>query len=157
MKDIILSRYYIIIHISLELKYNFIDNHLHFENETWYQFRIKISNSVLVVIITSHGQDSANCQLDVSCGADRCTVVFSHSDVFEMFIVGLTGGLATGKSTVLEFFKENGIPVIDADQIARESLYRKTWIVSNVAVIQSFTHFSNSYRTWEKGVEENNR
>lgn len=43
-----------------------------------------------------------------------------------MFIVGLTGGLATGKSTVLEFFKENGIPVIDADQIARESLYYET-------------------------------
>ncbi|CAG4942298.1 unnamed protein product [Colias eurytheme] len=39
-----------------------------------------------------------------------------------MFIVGLTGGLATGKSTVLSIFRENGIAVIDADEIARKVL-----------------------------------
>ncbi|KAJ0183716.1 hypothetical protein K1T71_000139 [Dendrolimus kikuchii] len=39
-----------------------------------------------------------------------------------MFIVGLTGGLATGKSTVLSIFRENGIAVIDADDIARKVL-----------------------------------
>lgn len=38
-----------------------------------------------------------------------------------MFIVGLTGGIATGKSTVSNIFKECGIPVIDADIIARKS------------------------------------
>lgn len=37
-----------------------------------------------------------------------------------MFIVGLTGGLATGKSTVLAIFKHNGIAVIDADEVARK-------------------------------------
>ena len=37
-----------------------------------------------------------------------------------MFIVGLTGGIATGKSTVSKIFKELGCHVIDADQIARE-------------------------------------
>lgn len=37
-----------------------------------------------------------------------------------MFIVGLTGGIATGKSTVSDIFKEHGIPIIDADQIARK-------------------------------------
>lgn len=37
-----------------------------------------------------------------------------------MYIVGLTGGIATGKTTVSNIFKENGIPVIDADVIARE-------------------------------------
>lgn len=37
-----------------------------------------------------------------------------------MFIVGLTGGIATGKSTVSDIFKENGIPIIDADLIARK-------------------------------------
>lgn len=37
-----------------------------------------------------------------------------------MFIVGLTGGIATGKSTVSDIFKEHGIPVIDADVIARK-------------------------------------
>lgn len=35
-------------------------------------------------------------------------------------ILGLTGGIATGKSTVTGMLRERGIPVIDADQIARE-------------------------------------
>ncbi|XP_046670480.1 dephospho-CoA kinase domain-containing protein [Homalodisca vitripennis] len=37
-----------------------------------------------------------------------------------MFIVGLTGGIATGKTTVSEMFQEYGIPVIDADKMARQ-------------------------------------
>lgn len=36
-----------------------------------------------------------------------------------MFLVGLTGGIASGKSTVAELISELGIPVIDADLIAR--------------------------------------
>lgn len=39
----------------------------------------------------------------------------------DMFIVAVTGGIATGKSTVTKVFERNGIPVIDADRIARES------------------------------------
>lgn len=35
-------------------------------------------------------------------------------------IIGLTGGIATGKSTVSEILKNNGYTVIDADIIARE-------------------------------------
>jgi dephospho-CoA kinase len=35
-------------------------------------------------------------------------------------IIGLTGGIATGKSTVSDMFKSHSIPVVDADQIARE-------------------------------------
>jgi dephospho-CoA kinase len=38
----------------------------------------------------------------------------------QMKWVGLTGGIATGKSTVARLFRERGIPVVDADQIARE-------------------------------------
>ena len=34
--------------------------------------------------------------------------------------VGLTGSIATGKTTVAEIFKKNGYPVVDADLIARE-------------------------------------
>lgn len=35
-------------------------------------------------------------------------------------VVGLTGGIACGKTTVAEMFRELGIPVIDADELARE-------------------------------------
>lgn len=35
-------------------------------------------------------------------------------------VLGITGGIATGKSTVSEIFQSHNIPVIDADQIARE-------------------------------------
>ncbi len=34
--------------------------------------------------------------------------------------VGLTGGIGTGKSTVAELLRARGLPVVDADQLARE-------------------------------------
>jgi dephospho-CoA kinase len=37
-----------------------------------------------------------------------------------MILVGLTGGVATGKSTVAKMFEQCGAIVIDADQLARE-------------------------------------
>ncbi|KAI5425035.1 dephospho-CoA kinase [Lathyrus oleraceus] len=39
-----------------------------------------------------------------------------------MRIVGLTGGIASGKSTVSNLFKSHDIPVVDADVVAREAL-----------------------------------
>lgn len=37
-----------------------------------------------------------------------------------MVVVGLTGGIATGKSTVAQLFKRSGAIIIDADQLARD-------------------------------------
>ncbi|NOY94149.1 MAG: dephospho-CoA kinase [Deltaproteobacteria bacterium] len=37
-----------------------------------------------------------------------------------MTVVGLTGGIACGKSTVASFFAALGVPVVDADALARE-------------------------------------
>lgn len=37
-------------------------------------------------------------------------------------VIGLTGGIATGKSSVAHFFTERGITVIDADQLARNAV-----------------------------------
>jgi len=50
-------------------------------------------------------------------------------------VIGLTGGIASGKSAVAAMFAELGAAVIDADAIAREVLrspeiaekLRKTW------------------------------
>ncbi|RJQ32195.1 MAG: dephospho-CoA kinase [Actinobacteria bacterium] len=39
-----------------------------------------------------------------------------------MFVVGITGAIATGKSTLSRFLKEKGAIVIDADKIAKELL-----------------------------------
>jgi dephospho-CoA kinase len=37
-----------------------------------------------------------------------------------MFVVGLTGGIASGKSTVARMFEEAGVPVICTDELAHE-------------------------------------
>lgn len=37
-----------------------------------------------------------------------------------MFIVGLTGGIGSGKSAASEHFESLGVPVVDADVVARE-------------------------------------
>ncbi|XP_018807851.1 dephospho-CoA kinase-like [Juglans regia] len=43
-----------------------------------------------------------------------------------MRIVGLTGGISSGKSTVSNLFKSHGVPVVDADLIARDVLKKGT-------------------------------
>ncbi|XP_037093204.1 dephospho-CoA kinase-like [Pollicipes pollicipes] len=46
-----------------------------------------------------------------------------------MFLVGLTGGIATGKSTVSRLLQDRGVPVVDADVMARKVVEpgRKAW------------------------------
>ncbi|KAJ9169280.1 hypothetical protein P3X46_017487 [Hevea brasiliensis] len=49
----------------------------------------------------------------------------SISATVKMRMVGLTGGIASGKSTVSELFKSHGIPVVDADLVARTGGYNE--------------------------------
>ncbi len=41
-----------------------------------------------------------------------------------MLVIGLTGGIACGKSTVARIFEEHSIPVLDADAVSRNILDR---------------------------------
>ncbi|KAG5239831.1 dephospho-CoA kinase [Salix suchowensis] len=43
-----------------------------------------------------------------------------------MRIVGLTGGISSGKSTASNLFKSHDIPVVDADIVARDVLKKDT-------------------------------
>lgn len=58
-------------------------------------------------------------------------------------ILGLTGGIATGKSTVSNLFKENGIPVVDADVGAREVVKAGTEGLKRIEVVFGHQVISN--------------
>ena len=50
-----------------------------------------------------------------------------------MLIVGLTGGIGSGKSLVTEFFKELGASVIDTDLLARDVVQPGTPCLKQIA------------------------
>jgi len=52
-----------------------------------------------------------------------------------MFLVGLTGGIAAGKSSVAELWKQLGATVIDADDLAREAVEPGTKGLASVSAI----------------------
>ena len=54
-------------------------------------------------------------------------------------IVGLTGGIATGKTTVSTILRQAGIPVIDADQVDT----RLGWVNADCQSIWSESTFTN--------------
>lgn len=55
-----------------------------------------------------------------------------------MKLLGLTGGIASGKSTVGQLLREEGFPVIDADQVAREVVEPGTPALEEI--FESFGH-----------------
>ena len=59
-----------------------------------------------------------------------------------MFVVGLTGGIGSGKSTVAALFASKGVPIIDADELARYVIESNTSIVKKIAEIANSNVFS---------------
>lgn len=57
-----------------------------------------------------------------------------------MFKIGLTGGIASGKSTVCQLFAQHGIPIIDADIIAKQLVEPKQAAYNEI--IQTFGEHS---------------
>src|SRR3990167_11447039 len=58
-------------------------------------------------------------------------------------VVGLTGGIASGKSAVANFFSELGVPIIDADVIAHDVI--KTDAPTYHTLLSHFGHDILSY------------
>ncbi len=50
-----------------------------------------------------------------------------------MLVVGLTGGIGSGKSTAARLFAARGVPVIDTDAIAREAVEPGTPALARIA------------------------
>lgn len=56
-------------------------------------------------------------------------------------VIGLTGGIATGKSTVSELLTAYGFKVVDADIAAREAVKKRfCWIGANPPNIWERSH-----------------
>jgi len=55
-------------------------------------------------------------------------------------VIGLTGGIGSGKTTITNFFGELGIEIIDADIIAREVV-----AINSPALKAIAQHFGNDY------------
>ncbi len=69
-------------------------------------------------------------------GTKNCGLVFGERTMSQ-FIIGLTGGIGSGKSTVADLFAAQGIDIIDADIIAREVV-----AVGSEGLAEIVEHFS---------------
>lgn len=48
------------------------------------------------------------------------------------YIVGLTGGIGSGKSTIADYFAQLGVPIIDADIVAREVVEKGSPLLTQI-------------------------
>lgn len=48
------------------------------------------------------------------------------------YVVGLTGGIGSGKSTIADLFAEQGVPLIDADVVARQVVEKGSPLLAQI-------------------------
>ena len=53
-------------------------------------------------------------------------------EYFESAVVGITGGIGTGKSTVAQIIAEMGYPMISTDAIAKEIMLTDKKVISEI-------------------------
>jgi len=63
-------------------------------------------------------------------------------------IIGLTGGIGSGKTAASDLFAELGIDVIDADVLARKALHRNSPLLSKV-----FDHFGEQLKLTDGSLD----
>lgn len=66
-------------------------------------------------------------------------------------IIGITGGIGSGKSTVCQLFKGLGVPCIDADQVARE-IHQDPLHRATKAIIDAFPEVRAANGAVSKGA-----
>ena len=74
-----------------------------------------------------------------------------------MILVGLTGGLATGKSTVAKMFKRCGAVVIDADQLARDAVKPGTPAWKEIVITSYSIHYTKLYEIGKSHIHFHRR
>lgn len=58
------------------------------------------------------------------------------------YVVGLTGGIGSGKSTIADYFAELGVPIIDADIVARQVVEKGSPLLNEI-----IQHFGENFLT----------
>ena len=76
-----------------------------------------------------------------------------QSSLTTMVIIGLTGGIGSGKSTVAKMFSEKSIKIIDADIISREilSIYPEVLINIKQELGERFIDLGGNLKRQELG------
>jgi dephospho-CoA kinase len=85
-----------------------------------------------------NNNDHPSRQLHARRIATTAGVRYGDDMTLDLFVVGLTGGIGSGKSAVGRMLRERGLPVIDADQLAREAV-----AVGTHGLAQIVAHFGS--------------
>lgn len=71
-----------------------------------------------------------------------------------MKVIGITGGIGTGKSTVTDYLKSKGFEVIDADEISRNLTKGKSETVVNLGKVFGHTILNEDGTLNRKGLAD---